>query len=442
MINRQEAIDLIHDLSGDEHDWIDCKKDYYVLGLDNKKADFIKDIASMANTITDREKHYLFIGVDDDSGNLVGVNENFDDQSDPRHILGVDEADLQQVLTEYLAPTPNMTLNKFLQQSPKLGVLSIEQIDRKPCTIQKSIDFNGERKLQKGLIFFRSGSSNTIARREEIEQIINERVKKRREYILDGIRKATEIGPEAVATVGDIVHEDEGDIVVEVGEEGDFVMEERFSREPLTDLDQRLNVDMKRWATTDKISLDASTLWEYYSVPNQISIDEESIVFLTLASLKHDVYGIFWLSYIDKEKIREILFSASDGTNLNRTLSKILCAFSDCKGLESFYNEISEDTDIGDFPDYLDLCNKSGNQRIEPLLSKSTYNLNYNTWGKSINLKNADETEIKEMIQNLGSHLQELENRFSGRDKWFHKRGIFRNCLKDCELALAIRHTD
>lgn len=440
MLDRGEAEELIEDLSGDEHTWVDFKEDYYVLGIEPKKADFIKDIAAMANTITEHSTHYIIIGVNDDSGELAGVSDNFDDKSDPRHILSVDEADIQKVLTEYLSPTPNVTLNKFTDEEPRFGVLSINQAKKKPCTIQKSIYFNGDRKLQEGLIYFRSGSSNTIALRAEIERMIDERVQNRRSDILDGIRKATEIGPEAVATVGDIVHEEgEGEIVVEIGEEGDFVLEEWLSREPLTDLDERLTLELKRWATTDTINIDRSSLWEYYSKPEQISIDEQSVLFLTQASLNHSTYGAFWLSYVDISKIRDILISSSNGTHRNEDISIIFAALGDKEGLQEFYDELSESTTIAPFPKYRDIVTEGKDSRIEQLVEKKTYRINHDDWRKSIDLQSLDEDEIKETIQIVASHLESLEGKWSGRDRWFTKRNQFRKCLKDIELTYSIK---
>lgn len=443
MIDRCEAIDLINKLSGDEHDWVDMKENYYVLGLENKKADFIKDVAAMANTTTDQDSHYIIIGVEDESGDLVGISSEFNSESDPRHILGVDEADLQQVLTEYVSPTPNVTLHKFIENSPKFGVLSISQIRKKPCVIQKSIYFRGDKKLQRGLIYLRSGSSNIIALRSDIEQIIDERVQNRREEILEGIRKATEIGPEAVASIGDIVHEEgEGEISVEVGEEGDFVMEERFSREPLSDLDNRLTLDMKRWATTSTITIDEGTLWEYYSTPDQLSIDEESVLFLTRASLDIGTYGAFWLTYTDISTIRDILLSASGSYHQDKTISEVFVALGDQKGLEMFYNNISTNTNINPFPGYLDDCSKNPDNRLDCIISNTIHEIEYREWRTSLEVKSMDKDDLRQVIRTLASHMQELKEKSSGFDEWHQKKEDFRDALKDAEITLLVRNIE
>lgn len=437
MLDRSEAEDLIENLAGDEHDWVDMKEDYYVLGLDNKKADFIKDIASMANTNTDRDEHYIFVGVEDDTGDIVGVNQNYDDQSDPLHVLNVDESNLQQELTEYISPTPNVALHKFTNQDSKFGVLIINQLKKKPCTIQKSIDFHGDRELQRGLIYFRSGSSNTIARHSDIERIIDQRVQSRREEILDGIQKATEIGPEAVATVGDIVHEDgEGEIVVEIGDEGDFVLEERFSREPVSDIDERLTLDMKRWATTGSVSIDTNSLWEYYESVNEISIDEQSVLFLTRSALDNKVYGGFWLTYTDINKIRDILNSTSGGYHKNRSIGRLFSVLGDAEGLEKFYEQHDINKSTNSFSEYLDICNKRRSDRIDELVSSSIHEIGYSEWSDSLNITSMDGEELRETIQTLAHHLNELDDRSSGYDSWYNKYENFRDALRDAELVL------
>lgn len=442
MIDRSEAIDLINELSGEEYDWVDLKEDYYVLGIDFKKAEFIKDVVSMANTTTNRDNHYIIIGVEDTSGDLVGIDSGYDDTSPPRHILGLDESNIQKELTEYISPTPNVTIHKFTDENPKFGILSINQIKKKPCVIQKSIDSGGDRKLQKGLIYFRSGSSNTIALRGDIDRIIDERVEARREEILDGIQKATEIGPEAVGTVGDLVHQEDGEIVVEVGDEGDFVMEERFSREPVSDIDERLTLDMKRWATTGSIAIDADSLWEYYSASDKISIDEQSVLFLTKASLSEKMYGGFWLTYTDTNTIRDILFSSSGGYHRNKTISKILSAVGDCEGLREFYNQNSINTSLNSFSDYLKYCDNTADQRLDSLLSGDTHNIGYSEWSDSIDPRTMEKTDLREKISILSKHMKTLNDRSTGYDSWYDKYDNFREVLKEVELALLIKTND
>lgn len=440
MINREDSIELIETLSGDEHSWVDSKRDYYVLGLENKKAEFVKDVAAMANTPSERDEHYIFIGVSDDSGNLTGVHSEYADGSDPQHILAVDEANLQKVISEYLSPSPNVTLYKFTDQDPKFGVLKINQLERKPTVIQKSIDFQGERKLHKGLIFYRSGSSNTIALRSDLEKFIDSRIQRRRDEILEGIKLATEIGPEAVASVGDLVYEEsEGDIQVEVGEEGDFILEERFSREPISDLDERLTLDIKRWATTESVEVDSTTLWKYYAKSDQLTIDEQSVLFLTQASLKNNVYGAFWLTYIDIDKISDVLKSSIGDYHKNIRKSHILAGLGLCGDLEDFYSGLSTDTSFGIFEDILSSCGKTPSNRLTGLTKNTEYDIGYRSWNGQFDVSQMEEEDLREIVHTLSDQLIKLEEKVEGYGKWSSKRDEFRDALKDAELALLIR---
>ena len=439
MIDRSEVINLIEQLAGDEHDWVDLKQDYYIDNPDIKKADFVKDVVAMANTITDKDTHYIFIGVEDESGSLVGVSDDFNKSSGARHIIGEDESNIQEILNEYLSPKPNVSLYKFIDEDPKFGLLSISPIEKKPCMIQKSIQFNGEIKLQKGLIYFRDGSSNTIASRSDIERIIDQRVENRREEILEGIRKATEIGPEAVASVGDIVYEEEGDVAVEVGEQGDFVMEERLSREPVPDIDDRLTIAIKQWATEESVQIDSTSLWEYYSSVTEISIDKESILFLTKASIENGVFGGFWLSYTDIENARNILHSIEGGYHKQEKVSKILCASGDCEGLESYYGENSINEDLESFSELLEHCEAGPETRLDNLLSNKQYDVGYSEWSRSFDLTTMNKEELRKLIQELSCHLSQIEERIAGYGKWYHKKEDFTEALRDAEIALMTR---
>lgn len=97
---RGEIEDLVSNLTGDEHTWIDFKQEYPIdYERDNSaKADFVQDIAAMANTVgvepnldlryLNSDERYILVGVDN-NGNPIGAG---DDLGEYTSILEVDSA--------------------------------------------------------------------------------------------------------------------------------------------------------------------------------------------------------------------------------------------------------------------------------------------------------------------------------------------------------------
>jgi len=112
-MKKEQAIKLVEELDGDEHEWIDYKQDYYVKGTAHIESEFVRDIQSLANALTNRDERYLFIGIDND-GNLIGVdNDATDKENHPRHILSFEEDDLQEIIDARLSPGPRVSLHTF-----------------------------------------------------------------------------------------------------------------------------------------------------------------------------------------------------------------------------------------------------------------------------------------------------------------------------------------
>jgi len=440
-MDREEGKVLIDDPRGQEYTWVDFKQDYRVLGHENVLKDFIKDVAAMANTSSGREEHYIIVGVNDD-GELVGVSDRYEEGDGPSHILALDDAKIQNVIGEYLSPTPNITLYKFTSQSPKFGVLVINPIKKKPCVVSDSIESDGQTYLQKGLVFVRHGSRNAIALRGDLNEMIEERVLTRREDILEGIRRAADMGPEAVAQIGDVVQDDEDGATIDIGEDADFVLEERISREPVSGLDKQLDQDISQWATHGSVLIESESLWEYYASPDEISIDEEAAAFLTQASLQEKTTGIYWLTYVTSENIRDILESTPDKYHKVVAAARVYAAIGDKEGIERFYAQSSESTHTGDLEDFEEIAGETQSERQRQLISKKTHDIGYKEFSATISPTELDNTELRERITELAEHLIYIENRVNGFGSWHQKKEDFRNALRDLEIVLGTKFFD
>jgi len=136
---------------------LDFKSKAYRLDNAHYKALFIKDVICMANTPRDHSA-YILIGVHrkpDGTKEIVGVKEHPDD------------ANLQELVNGQVRPVPKFQYRSVQYQGANLGVLEIFPRRGGPYIPIKEYP----KKLNKDVIYFRRGSSNSEARAEEILEI-------------------------------------------------------------------------------------------------------------------------------------------------------------------------------------------------------------------------------------------------------------------------------
>jgi len=59
-MEKQDVLNILSEIGENEHDWVDFKEDYHIGGEPHTKAEFIRDIASFANTILSQSERYNF----------------------------------------------------------------------------------------------------------------------------------------------------------------------------------------------------------------------------------------------------------------------------------------------------------------------------------------------------------------------------------------------
>ncbi|MEN6623591.1 MAG: ATP-binding protein [Smithella sp.] len=145
----------------DNHEgWtIDYKSQQYDLSNDGKKACFIKDIISMANTVRECTS-YIIIGVQadvDGKKDLIGVSEHHDDG-----------AIFQTIIKDKVFPVPKFVYYPFEYKGLSFGVFEIPVVKGiGPCQPVK--DYGGV--LKRHEIYYRQGSSNEPASYPEVLRI-------------------------------------------------------------------------------------------------------------------------------------------------------------------------------------------------------------------------------------------------------------------------------
>lgn len=448
-VQKSEATDVIQELAGDEHQWVDFKEDYYVTGTAHHKSEFVKDIAGLANSRTDQERHYIFVGVTDE-GDLVGISEDQvevdeedevteegSDENGPNHIFSLDESDMQQIIDSNLSPTPEFSWHTYQHQGSNFGVLVITPLSNPPCVTNHNIKQDSVKKLQKGLIFMRRGSSTEICVHEDLEKIIQYRIDKSRDEILDSIHKAVELGPEMIERMSSMFST-EGDVPIYEDPDASVGLEQRFTRTAPETGDEELNSDIGLWRTRDTYRLDRKPLWDYYTRKSSLNLDEEAVEFLAKSSLNVQMTGIYWLVELSGGQIVNILKRTRDTYHKRHLSCKILYIMGNKSGLEEL---IEHSSSIGlesspEVSQYYDSIEGRADSRVNSLLENRTYNLEDGGVSIQIDLHDAGQQEILDVIPEVSEGLSTLQQYVNQESTRVYQRDEFQQALEDLEIAL------
>ena len=144
-----EAVDLTLLLKRPEGETLDFKATTYDLSNWRKKRDFAKDLACLANTPREGDA-YIILGVKkrlDETSELWGIENDIDD------------AQLQNVASSFLDPTPRFSYAVIPHETVHLGLVTIQVGQGTPAVPKKTADDG----FVQGQIYFRRGSANDAA---------------------------------------------------------------------------------------------------------------------------------------------------------------------------------------------------------------------------------------------------------------------------------------
>lgn len=126
-------------------------------GREEAKASLLKDVIALANS-EGQECAYLVYGVKDriTHREVLGIEETLDD------------ADLQTWLENTFDPPPKVALYYLEHQSSKLLVIAVTRSPKYPHVVKTTVGS----KLIEGQVWFRRGSKNTVALRDDLARMI------------------------------------------------------------------------------------------------------------------------------------------------------------------------------------------------------------------------------------------------------------------------------
>ncbi|MFK8215447.1 AlbA family DNA-binding domain-containing protein [Haloferax volcanii] len=442
-MDKGELVDLISELSGDEHDWVDLKEDYHPGGYTEKKAEFIKDISSLANVISDQSQHYIIIGVND-FGDIVGIDEEQKEYpgGGPRHIASFDESDLQETISSNLSPAPNFSIETFDIDGCEVILLSVTPLAGAPCLVTKDLnDDSNNTFLNRGTVFVRKGSGKKIADADDLQRIIDDRLQKRRSEILDGVRKAIDLGPEFVSRLSEFVPQD-ADITVSTSPESELEVAQRLTRDPATNLDELLNEDIGQWLHRGDL-INKKALYEYYSQSDELTLDSEAITFLTKSSIKSRFTGYYWMKNYSVEEIRQVLLDTPNKYHQLKTVAKLLMLVGDGEGIKELVKETPHDEETSGFKKPIQKSSNLLRNRARYLLKGNQYILTFDGWRREFDVASVDKEMILKLIPEVADKLETIQDDYdTGSKMRYGKKKQFENALFDLEVALCWRSFD
>lgn len=415
---RGEIKNLISHLSGDEHTWIDLKEDYSIdYARDNSaKSDFIQDIAALANTVgvearldlryLDDNERYILVGVNDD-GDPVGANEHLGEYTS---ILTVDPSVPQNIIADYLFPTPDVQIHKYDDQEPYFVLLIVSVTQSPPVTIQRNLE-----NLREGDVYVRDGDRNRPATREDYEQFINFHLDKEREYVTEGLRQMVGIDIDYLRDLGrvEIDDESEDDPVVPVrpGDEGPTVQSSLRSPIDITSLTRELNADITKWRCRSNYSSSLEGLYEYYTNSGSIEPSIEKLAFLAQCAWRHAHIGAYWVGQMEDldffiEMLDRIDLRSFEGNNALH-LGKFLAVTCSEDTTKEFVELTNLNTNYGS--DYGSIVLRSAaesgpNDVLSTTGSYRAEHLENPDW----NLENMDLDELTDVVRRVASELHHL----------------------------------
>lgn len=438
-MNEREALALIDELGGDEHEWIDFKQDYYIGGITPKTVEFIKDISSLANTRTEHPAHYIVVGVTD-SGDLVGISEEAENYegSGPRHIFSYDENNIQQIIDSNLNPAPEMSWSTYAKNGKQFGILTVTQLSAPPCvTAQDIFDDSGNRLLHKGLVYVRKGSGKKIAGREELETLIEDRINRQRDQILEGVHKAIEIGPEWIDRLGEALP-DESSIplaTAKSSDEADLEVTQRLTRQPASTLDEQLNEDISQWKHRGDDFIERVPLYQYYAGVEDLDLDNVALEFLTQSSIKNDHLGFFWLMRASSDERKEIILNTPDIHRRLRYAAKVLLLMDAEDIFDALMEQSSSNAKYGELRTCKQKMGNTIRDRVKFVLKDEEYSIKVSSRTYNFNVEELEKEEIEEKIPELADLFVELSQKADG---WHLRRimGESRKAVWDLEVML------
>jgi hypothetical protein len=358
-----DTIDFIEDnVPDDEGRLFDYKREMYLTADDpeeenERRAKFIKTVCALANASDRSPWRFIIIGFDS-TGTFQGIQRL--GAQGGEHLIDIDDVRLQELLTDYLVPTPDIDAFRLDANGDEALVLVIGRVDEPPTVIDGTIKIaDGKRAIiTEGQSYTRKGSRTTLMGHSEHRELVE-----RRERLIN--EKIQGMADDLSQVVGITSEELEGvDLTVTSSEEG-VPLREIVTTEPAEDINEELRAGVKTWNTNGELISSRDTIYRYYRHRDSLDLTDEITEYLIHSCLVNYLPGVEWILRYNQEVdgvFRSVL-NRVDGNNINMVEHVLLVL-----GNDDLLREIESNADLdysrSKASEYADLCDEPINERL------------------------------------------------------------------------------
>ena len=287
----ESTIEFIEEIIPDEGVHHDYKQEMYISSQSaeqtkERKSEFIKYCCAFANVPRISQHRFLFVGFDD-SGMLNGIQYYNQNQGD--HILDVDDSRLQDILSEYLDPVPELEIHDLNSGGDRGGVVVIKRVYDLPVVVTDAIRKNdGSEFIIEGQAFIRQGSQTVLMDSGHFRQIMGYR-----ENLIG--EKIQEFADDLGQVVGISTDDLEQMNLSVTSDPNAPAVRDVVTPNQARDIDQELNARMKLWNTTGDLPSEKDILYRFYNNRDRLTLDDDKREYLLRSSLANYIPGTEWL---------------------------------------------------------------------------------------------------------------------------------------------------
>lgn len=402
-------------IPNDEGPIFDYKEDLYLRSEEDPekdngfKASFIKSVSALANTISESQHRYLFIGFDD-SGIFQGASFQSPVLKDSSHIIKMDDAEIRNIVENYLYPEPDFEKYKIEFDGNEGLVLEVSSVERPPSIIQKTIRISQGKQIlaAKGSAYTRKGSKTTVMDHSDFRKIIELREK----IVEDKIREFAEDLDKVVGIPSNQLSN--LNLSVTSSEDG-MPVEEVVTTDAAKDINEELTTAVKSWNSSGELLSSRESIYRFYQRAEDLELDNEKIEFLLRSCLDNWLPGAEWIRQFDgnnKQIYKSIIEENSFPAIV--VVEKLLLLEGETELLE----KISNDPDLGYGQSQAErYANESKKDLIDRL---EVLNLDYFTY-------NETRHDLKDLLsdkEKTGKIMRQVVDDVSEEDLDFHRKKL------------------
>jgi len=417
------VIEFIENEVPDEGEILDFKQDLY-LSADpphhdkKRQATLMKHFSALANVRTPARFRYLFVGFNDE-GQFIGMQ--YRDPMGGNQILDVDDADLRNVFTDKVSPSPNFDIFELEKDGGRGGVIVIRQGEQVPLVIEHTLRRNdGTAFVHEGQAYTRDGSQTARMGSDDFAGMM----RYREELITGKIQELTEGLSQVVGIPDDQLAN--LDLSVTQSEDG-VPIQELVTMDAPKSIDEELKTAVKGSKGSGGYEYQRRGLYEFLAHREDIDLNDEGdqkIEFLVRASLKRHFHGAYWLAHYDdnlEELIEMVLEEDVNGITLP-PLERILLVL----GKRSYLNQIDDNEDWSygrsKAEQYATACSNATHLRVIEYIDRTEISVRETSYSIEDLVYGRADADLENLINSVVDNLLEDDD------------GVDRTRLRELEL--------